>query len=172
MWYDREYENASLHPTFDRKRTRPHPSRLTLERRLCLAPQPSVVSICSWPTSISHSRPSRLPQANGAQHHPRLQCPGTGCVARRLFASPSTAYDLSRRGVRGAAGSFASQPPRLWPGYQCVDFAKSTHWYPGQSRGGCDAKDPAAPLTPRLERSYAVDGDAKSLLATQPVPGH
>src|SRR5712692_3148814 len=36
MWYDREHENSSLHPTFDRKRTRPDPSRLTLERRLVL----------------------------------------------------------------------------------------------------------------------------------------
>jgi hypothetical protein len=64
-----------------------------------------------------------LPQANGAQHHPRLQCSRTGGIARRLFASPSIAYDLSRRGVRGAAGPGASQSSRLWPRYQCVDVA-------------------------------------------------
>ncbi len=121
MWYDREHENSSLHPTFDRKRTRPDPSRLTLERRLCLAPQPSPAGIRSRRTSPSYSQPIRLPQANGAQHHPRLQYPGTRGVARRIFVSPSTAYDLPRRGVRGAAGSLASQPPRLWPRYQCVD---------------------------------------------------
>jgi GntR family transcriptional regulator/MocR family aminotransferase len=65
----------------------------------------------------------RLPQANGAGHHPRLQYPRPRGVARRIFASPSTAYDLPRRGVRGAAGPFTSQPARLWPRYQCVDVA-------------------------------------------------
>src|SRR5712691_2624663 len=121
MWYDREHENTSLHPTYDRKRTQPNPSRLTLERRLCLAAQPSPASLRAGRTSPSSSQAIRLPQANGAQHHPRLQCPGTGGVARRILASPSTADDFPRRGIRGAAGSFASQPPRLWPPDQCVD---------------------------------------------------
>ena len=121
MWYNREHENTSLHSTFDRKRTRPDPSRLTLERRLCLAAQPSPAGIRARRTSPSSSQAIWLPQANGAQHHPWLQYEGAGGVTRRIFASPSTADDLPRRGVRGAAGSLASQPPRLWPPDQCVD---------------------------------------------------
>src|SRR5213078_4104435 len=121
MWYDREYENTSLHPTYDRKRTQPDPSRLTLQRRLYLAPQPSPAGLRARRTSPSDSQPIWLPQANGAQHHPWLQYEGAGSVTRRILAPPSTADDVPRRGVRGAAGSLASQPARLWPPDQCVD---------------------------------------------------
>ena len=82
MWYNREHENTSLHPTFDRKRTRPDPNRLTLERRLCLAAQPSPAGIRAWRTSPRDSQPIGLPPANGPQHHPRLQYEAAGGVAR------------------------------------------------------------------------------------------
>src|SRR2546430_9864907 len=83
MWYDREHENTSLHSTFDRKRTQPSPAGIRARR-----------------TSPSSSQPIGLPQANGAQHHPRLQYEGAGGVARRILASPSTPNDLPRRGIR------------------------------------------------------------------------
>ena len=38
--------------------------------------------------------------------------------------------------------------------------------------GGCDAADPGVPLTFRLEREYAVDGDAKSLPLKRRVLPH
>ena len=121
MWYDRGHENPSVHPTLDRKRTQPDPSRLTLQRRLCLATIPGPVGVRSWRTGDSYSQAIRVPQANRTQHHPWLQCGRTRRFRGRLFASPSTAYYLSRRNVRGTPGSAASQPPRLWPRYQCVD---------------------------------------------------
>ncbi len=172
MWYDRGYEITSLHPTFDRKRTRPHPGWLTLERCLCLAPQPDSARVRARRTSASHSQPMRLPQTNGAQHHPRLQCPGTRGAARRLIASPSTAYDLSRGGVRGIAGSLASQPSRLWPRYQCVDVA------PGgldQLRTGTHSQArfwrecPARPQTDgkELETCQTVDYQPRSAIPSK-----
>src|SRR5690242_15655458 len=121
MWDDREHENTSLHPIFDRKRTSPASSRLTLQGRLCLAKSAGPARIGSWPTSTSHRRPIGVPQANRPQYHPRLQCRWVSRLAGRLFAPPSTAHDLSRRSVRGPTRSPASQPPRLWPADQCVD---------------------------------------------------
>ena len=121
MWYDRGHENPSVHPTLDRKRTQPDPSRLTLQRRLCLATILGPVGVRSWRTGDSYSQAIRVPQANRTQHHPWLQCGRTRRFRARLFASPSTAYYLSRRNVRGTPGSAASQPRRLWPRYQCVD---------------------------------------------------
>ena len=114
MWYDRGHENPSVHPTLDRKRTQPDPSRLTLQRRLCLATILGPVGVRSWRTGDSYSQAIRVPQANRTQHHPWLQCGRTRRFRARLFASPSTAYYLSRRNVRGTPGSAASQPRRLW----------------------------------------------------------
>src|SRR5215472_6419031 len=121
MWYDREHENTSLHPTLDRKRTPPDPSRLTLQRCLCLAKSPDPARLRSRRTSDGDSQALGVPQANRAQHHPWLQCQGARRLARRLFASSSTAYHLSRRSVRGPTGSAASQPPGLWPRYSSMD---------------------------------------------------
>jgi hypothetical protein len=121
MWYDREYENTSLHPTFDRKRTSPDPRRLTLQRRLCLAKSSGPARIRSRRTSHSHRPPIRLPQTNGPQYHPRLQRCWISRLRGRLFASPSTPDDLSRRSVRGITRSAASQSPRFWPRDQRVD---------------------------------------------------
>ena len=121
MWYDRGHENTSIHPTLDRKRTPPAASRLTLQRGLCLAKSPGPARLRSRRTSDGDSQALRVPQANRAQHHPWLQCQGARRFARRLFAPSSTAYHLSRRSVRGPTGSAASQSPRLWPGYSCLD---------------------------------------------------
>jgi hypothetical protein len=121
MWYDRGYENTSLHPTFDRTRTSPDPSRLTLQRRLCLTKSSGPARIRSRGTCSSDLPTIRVPQTNSTQYPPRLQCRWLSRLRGRLFASPSTTNDLSRRSVRGTTGSATSQSPRLWPRYQCVD---------------------------------------------------
>src|SRR6059058_3185900 len=56
MWYDRGHENPSIHPTLDRKRTQPDPSKLTLQRRLCLAAIPDPVGVRSCRTGDSYSQ--------------------------------------------------------------------------------------------------------------------
>jgi hypothetical protein len=123
MWYDRGYANSSFYPTADRRRTPPHPDGAAFERCLRVASLPNITGIRSWRTSSRYSWPVGLPQADGAQRHPRLQCPWTCRLARGLIAPPSAAHDVFRRGVRGAARSLTSQSPRLWPRYQLVDLA-------------------------------------------------
>ncbi len=94
MWYDRGHENTSLHPTVDRTRTSPDPSRLTLQRRLCLTNSSGPARIRSRGTCSSDLPTIRVPQTNSTQYPPRLQCRWLSRLRGRLFASPSTTNDL------------------------------------------------------------------------------
>src|ERR1051326_3118597 len=135
MWYARGYETSSLHPAFERRRTPPDPGGITLERLLCLAPLPDLASLRAPRTGTSYREPIGLPPTDRPQCDPWLPCPRTRGVARRLFAAPSAANDFHRRGRGGAARPVPSQPPRLWPRDQLVDFAARR---PGQFQTGVD----------------------------------
>ena len=103
MRYARGYESTSLHPTLNRRgQTQPGASRIALLRCLRLTTLPNSAGIRSWRTSAGDRPATGLPQTDGADRHPRLQCPWTGGPARRLLPPPSTAHHL----LRGRAGAF------------------------------------------------------------------
>src|SRR5215472_5045 len=135
MWYDGGYENSSLHPPFERRRTPPGPGWITLERCLRLTPLPDLARLRPRRTGDSYRKPVGLPQADRSQCDPWLHYSWTGGVARRLFATPSAANHVQRRGRGGAARPVTSQSPRLWPPDQLVDFAAGR---PGQFPTGTD----------------------------------
>jgi hypothetical protein len=167
MWYNRGRANSSFYPTIDRRRTPPNPNRTAFERCLRVASRPYLDFIRSWRTSSSHSSPVGLPQTDGTQRYPRLQCPWTGHPARELIAPPSAANDVFRRGGRGAARALTSQSPRLWPADQCMDpaagcmdqFRAGTH---SQARLRRECASRAGTLENQLETRQALDSARSS----------
>lgn len=122
MWYNREYESTSLHPTVNRRRTQPGPGGIAIVGCLCLATLPNFAGLRPRRTSPRDRQAGRLPQTDGPHRHPRLQCPWTGGPARRLLAPPSTAYHLLRGRPLALTGSAASQSARLWQSTWYLDL--------------------------------------------------
>src|SRR6266852_6501919 len=172
MWYDRGYENPSLHPTLNRGRTQSGADRIALVRRLCTASLPDPAGVRTRRTSGSHRHAVGLPQTDGTHGHPRLQCQRARRLRRRLLASPSSAHDVFRRGVRGTARLAPPQPPRLWQTDQPVDTFACR---PGQLRARSDAKarlrreraSRAGPPGHELEARQTLDHQPRSAIPTK-----
>ncbi len=165
MWYDREHENTTVHPTLDQRRTPPDPSRLTLQRGFCLTASSGFVGLRARRTSDGYSQPIRVPPTNRAQHHPWLQCDWPDNLRGRFFASASTADQLSRRSVRGATGFAASQPPRLWPRDQYVDVILGC---PDQLPAGTDSSSGFWRKYPSRSQKAGKELEARQALDYQP----
>src|SRR5258708_32540940 len=172
MWYDRGYENPSLHRSVTRGRTQSGADRIALAGRLCAASLPEPAGVRTRRTSGTHRHAVGLPQTDGTHGHPRLQCQRARRLRRRLLASPSSAHDVFRRGVGGTARLAPPQPPRLWPTDQPVDTFACR---PGQLRARSDTKarlrreraSRAGPPGHELEARQTLDPQPRSAIPTK-----
>ncbi len=167
MWYDRGHESSPLYPTVNRKRASLGPGRIALLRCLCVAPLPNFAGIRSRRTGPSHRQAAGVPQTDGAQCHPRLQCRRARRFRSRILASPSSTNDVLRRGVRGAARPAPPQPPRLWQTYQSVDAGACS---PGQLRTRPDPQTSFRRERAPRAQTFGHELEARQTLDHQPRP--
>ena len=112
MWYTCKHA-TNIHPIPDRKRTLPDWRRAAFIRRLCLAPLSKCACQFARRARQSYCQAAWLQRPDGAQYHPRLQCPRDGYSQARQLASPSTTPRVfSRRSLR-LTSTDPSQSPRL-----------------------------------------------------------
>src|SRR6266700_508067 len=133
MWYTQTHESTHFYPRPDGRRTAPNPSGITFVRCLYSAPLPDLASQRPRRAGPRDCEASGLRRPDGSQRDQRLQCLWSGRAARRLFAPPSTAYQLFRGGAPAVERPVASQSPRFWQRAQYLDLGTRR---PGQLRAG------------------------------------